>query len=264
MTAPVIEKPRKIAIGQAIRWIFILQIALAGIMMAYDLSARWQIDLTRPEPPGTGPVAPGDQVRRYDPSRPVPEFSDPRTRPDITMPANLPPRLTFTLEDDPDTGPLLMMQGAIDRGDADRLATYLSTLADVPATIGINSPGGDVDEALAVGRLIRDEGLNTMILPGMACLSACPYMLAGGVARQVSLAGAVGLHQHYYDTPRYIPVYFAVEDIQHSQGAVMRYLIEMGVDAAVMVHGLTTPPNDIYVLVEDELLESQLATSVTP
>ena len=256
-------KPRGMTVGRGLRLIFLAQIAIAGVMMASDLSSRWQLDLTRSEPAPTGPIAPGDQVRRYDPSRPTPQFSDPGRLPNIQMPSNLPPQLTFTVEDDPDFGQILMMHGAIDQGDAERLTTYLTTLDEVPDTVGINSPGGSVDEALIIGRFIRDQELNTLILPGMACLSACPYMLAGGVERQVSLTGSVGLHQHYYDTPAYIPVYFAVEDIQRSQGATMRYLIEMGVDAGVMVHGLTTPPNDIYVLVEDELLESRLATGVT-
>ncbi|SEN23752.1 hypothetical protein SAMN04488077_1142 [Roseovarius tolerans] len=59
-----------------------------------------------------------------------------------------------------------------------------------------------------------------------------------------------------------MPVFFAVEDIQFSQGETMGYLIEMGIDPGVMIHGLKTPPNDIYVLVENELLESRMATEV--
>ena len=54
--------------------------------------------------------------------------------------------------------------------------------------------------------------------------------------------GASGLHQHYYETPGYMPVYFAVENIQRSQGATMGYLIEMGVDPGIMIHGLTYAP----------------------
>ncbi|MBQ2262287.1 MAG: hypothetical protein II336_13060 [Loktanella sp.] len=263
MTQPLTDKPRGMNVGRGLRMIFVAQIVIAGLLIGIDLSSRWQLDVTRSDPAPTGPVAPGDQVRRYDPSRPTPQFSNPGARPNITMPANLPPQLDFTLEDDPDFGRILMMNGAIDQGDADRLATYLDTLDTIPATISVNSPGGNVDEALIIGRLIREKALNTLILPGMACLSACPYLLAGGIERQVSQTGAVGLHQHYYETPGYMPAYFAVEDIQRSQGAVMRYLIEMGIDAGVMVHGLTTPPNEIYVLVDSELLDSRLATEVT-
>ncbi|WP_268921075.1 hypothetical protein [Sedimentimonas flavescens] len=43
----------------------------------------------------------------------------------------------------------------------------------------------------------------------------------------------------------------------------MRYLIEMGVDPGLMIHSLNTPPDDIYVLVEEQLLETKLATEIT-
>jgi hypothetical protein len=60
--------------------------------------------------------------------------------------------------------------------------------------------------------------------------------------------------------PRYLPVYFAVEDIQQNQGRTMVHLIEMGVDPGLMVYSLATPPDEIYVLVEEELMASRLAT----
>ena len=42
----------------------------------------------------------------------------------------------------------------------------------------------------------------------------------------------------------------------------MAHLIEMGIDPGVMIHSLMTPPNDIYVLIEDELIESKMATRI--
>ena len=139
----------------------------------------------------------------------------------------------------------------------------MSSLEEPPVGIAIDSPGGIVDEAIQIGTKIRDQGLDTRILPGTACLSSCPYVVAGGVERSISLTGVVGLHQHYYETPGYMPAFLAVEDIQRSQGETMGYLIEMGIDPGVMIHSLSTPPNDIYVLVESELLESRMATEVT-
>ena len=46
------------------------------------------------------------------------------------------------------------------------------------------------------------------------------------------------------------------------QGETMQHLIDMGIDPGVMVHSLKTPPEEIYVLMEDELLESKLATKM--
>lgn len=258
----VMTKVSGLSIGRGLKLILLLQAALAVFLVATDIEARWRIGLSPGEAAPTGPVSPGDQVRRYDPTRPTPQFSSPETRPTVNFPADLPPRLEFSVQDDADIGQLLVMHGAVEAGDARRLEAYLSGLPNVPEIVAINSPGGMVAEALEIGRMLRDREFETMILPGTACLSSCPYILAGGVERRVSLNGAVGLHQHYYETPGYMPVFLAVEDIQRSQGETMAYLIDMGVDPGVMVYGLNTPPNDIYVLVESELVESGLATEI--
>jgi hypothetical protein len=259
----LIDKGRRLSIGEWLRLVLIVQAVIAVFLILTDIGARWRLDMSFGDPAPTGPISPGDQVRRYDPTQPTPQFSNPGTRPAIELPSDLPRRLEFTLQEHPEIGMLIMMNGEIKGGDAERFEAYLADLADMPEVIALNSPGGIVDEALAIGRAIRARNLDTTILPGMACLSACPYVLAAGVERRVSMSGAVGLHQHYYETPGYMPVFLAVEDIQQNQGATIGYLIEMGIDPGVMIHGLTTPPNDIYVLVESQLLESRLATGVS-
>jgi hypothetical protein len=257
-----INRGRGLTIGRGLRLILGLQAVIAVLLIVTDIGARWRFDLSFDDAAPVGPISPGDQVRRYDPTRTTPQYANPGNRPTFDLPSDLPRRLEFTLQEDPEFGTLLMMNGAIEIGDADRFEAYLASLTETPELIAINSPGGIVDEALAVGRVIRAQDFHTTILPGTACLSSCPYVLAAGVERRVSLSGAVGLHQHYYETPGYMPVFLAVEDIQRSQGETMAYLIEMGVDPGVMVYGLNTPPNDIYVLVENELLESGLATEL--
>lgn len=256
----ILERGRNLTIGQGLKLVLLVQAVVAVFLIIADIETRWRFDSPSDGPGQTEPISPGDQVRRYDPTRPTPQFSTPGNDPDITMPTDLPPRLEFSLREDDDMGTLLVVNGPIQPGDAGRFEAYLESLESAPDAVALNSPGGIVDEALDLGRLVRSRGLDTLILPGTACLSSCPYVLAGGVERRVSGAGAVGLHQHYYETPGYIPVFFAVEDIQRSQGETMGYLVEMGIDPGVMVHGLKTPPDDIYVLVEEELLESRIAT----
>lgn len=107
------------------------------------------------------------------------------------------------------------------------------------------------------------QGLDTRIVPGTACHSSCPYVLAGG-RRASHFSGWISrppptLIRH----AKSMPVVLAVEGIQRGQGKTMRHLIEMGIDPGVMIHSLTTPPNDIYLLVESELIESRMATEVT-
>lgn len=257
-----IEKSRSLTIKKGLKLILLLQVATAGLLLLTDVGTRWSFEGASVGPEITEPISPGDQVRRYDPKRLRPEFSDPERRPDIDLPPDLPPRLKFTMRDDPGIGSILLMYGQIAPGDAQRVKAYFETLDTLPGSIALNSTGGVVDEALKIGRMVRKLSLNTVIMPGTICVSSCPYILAGGTERQVSLSGSVGLHQHYYDTPGYMPVFFAVKDIQLGQGETMGYLIEMGIDPGVMVHSLKTPPDDIYLLVESQLLESRMATDI--
>ncbi|WP_209509491.1 hypothetical protein [Ruegeria sp. HKCCE4150] len=83
-----------------------------------------------------------------------------------------------------------------------------------------------------------------------------------GEERIVSLRGIVGMHQHYYDQPRLIPVVFAVEGIQKGQGETMQHLIDLGVDPSLMLFSLNTPPEEIYALIEEELVDTRIATQI--
>ncbi|MAQ37829.1 MULTISPECIES: hypothetical protein [Thioclava] len=251
-----------------LRVVLLVQVGIAVVMIAGDWLGRY-----RPQPPSavpemTEPVAPGDQRRRFDPARPTPRRDAPALPPGIELPSNYPDRLTFEREEVEGIGSVLLLNGAIAPGDADRLETYLERFAEgdateePPTTVALSSPGGEVTEALAIGRVLREAEKNTVILPGMACMSACPYVLAAGQERRVSPDGYVGMHQHYYDENLYMPAYFAVEEIQRGQGRTMEYLIDMGVDPGVMIYSLTTPPEDIYILLPEELLDSQLATAM--
>ena len=149
-------------------------------------------------------------------------------------------------------------------GGRDVAGGYLEDLDEMPDAVALHSPGGRVVAALEIGRLIRDRGLATLMSPDAACLSACTCILAGGVERGVSKSAWEGLHQTYFDQSVVIPVFFAVRSIQNGQAEVMEYLDEMGFDPLIVVPALKTPPEDIYLLVEEELLAFRHATTVTP
>ena len=105
------------------------------------------------------------------------------------------------------------------------LKSLLKTLGGRKLPIVLFSPGGDVDAALALGRLIRQNKLDTAVgvtefqgcqpdekdchandgrgahllgsayASGAMCNSACPLVLAGGVHRLVGGAAFLGVHQ---------------------------------------------------------------------
>jgi len=109
-------------------------------------------------------------------------------------------------------------EGKIVMGTADALARVIAALGDRRLPIFINSAGGSVQDAMAMGRLIRARRLavvvaHTEIAPcpasardcgeargsaeswGAYCASACALALAGGVERYVSPLSLVGVHQ---------------------------------------------------------------------
>lgn len=67
-------------------------------------------------------------------------------------------------------------------------------------SVDLNSPGGDVDAAMAVGRIIREQESFVAVERNSQCLSACVLVLAGGSARQ--LDGRIGIHRPYFDVPK--------------------------------------------------------------
>ncbi len=245
-----------------LRYVLILQLAIAGVLIASDVLGVVPSPFKKRVELPTGPISPGDQRREYRTDR-----SDPSLLPqdgplDVPAPEAFPNRLDFTVQDVEKLGRVLLLSGQIEVDDAARFASFLSDMQEKPDLVALHSPGGVVAEALAIGKQVRDADLSSAVLAGAMCLSSCPYILAGGDERIVSRRGIVGMHQHYYDQPRLIPVVFAVEGIQKGQGETMQHLIDLGVDPSLMLYSLNTPPEEIYALIEEELVNTRIATQI--
>jgi len=249
------ERPARPGTGRAIRWLLAVQIAIAGLLLAGDFLRVLPRGLggDEPAPSMETEVRPGDQTRRF-----APRLRDGRNRPGFAA-ETVPSRLTWA---DTVIGgePALRLTGEIVPGDGARFAAYLDGRAAPLGTVALHSPGGSVADALAIGRRIRAEGLATRIEPGAACFSACPYMLAGGTERTVGDGARVGVHQHIFGENTVLPAFLAVDGIQRGQADVMAYLDAMGVSPLLMEKAMRTPPEDIYILLEDELTGFALAT----
>ncbi|KQS99170.1 hypothetical protein [Rhizobium sp. Leaf453] len=211
----------------------------------------------------------------------------------------------------------IFAQGQIVAGSPAGLKKILKTAGKRRLPILIQSPGGDVDAAIAMGRMIRKRKLDTGVSAtrfrgceptdpdctlgpeargvysgtafsgGAFCASACPLMLAGGVTRLASHWSYVGVHQvttSYSETRvTYKTLYRIVNGkkkvvkktvVGRKQGPVrtttkmskairkklLGYFAEMGVQASTLEAMLSTPPEDMRHLPEDELLRLGLIT----
>jgi hypothetical protein len=239
------------------------QCVLALLVVMVDLPTGVLSGLPGAEPrsPSTEvPVTPGNQTRRFEPSR-LPARQP--TGPGFPSDEFVSPRLEFNVGAVAGRSGAVTLTGAIAEGDALRFSDWLEGLATPPEAFALHSPGGAVREALEIGRIIRATGIPVMVVSGAACYSACPYVLAGGAVREVSRGAQIGVHQHYFGENTYLPAFLLVSDIQVGQGEVMGYLSDMGIDPMLMAKALMTPPDDIYILLPEELEEHRLSTSLT-
>jgi hypothetical protein len=97
-------------------------------------------------------------------------------------------------------GKVLWMKGEIAQGDLARLQSYLAgngeAFVDHGGRVVFSVDGGDVEEAILMGRFLRDA-MTEAWLPDASrtrCVSACFFMFAGAVTR-IAVAGSVGIHR---------------------------------------------------------------------
>jgi hypothetical protein len=63
----------------------------------------------------------------------------------------------------------------------------------------IDSPGGNLAAAMAIGRMIRKERITLFVAKPYQCVSACVIVLAGAAHR--IRAGKIGIHRPFFDPP---------------------------------------------------------------
>ena len=100
-------------------------------------------------------------------------------------------------------GAYLFISGDTEIGDYDR---FLNALPEAIAIHGsrryaidvwLEGPGGNLEEALRLGKLIYDLGFDTWVDAGEECVSACALIWLSG-ARLFMMDGArIGFHQSY-------------------------------------------------------------------
>jgi hypothetical protein len=157
------------------------------------------------------------------------------------------------------------------------LANFLRTLKTPISTIVLNSQGGDVDEAIRIGELIKFAWIGTEVQNEKFCASSCFFLfLAGservaspswlmqpgqleainatakqaGVNRKPELPGFVGLHR---------PFYTKESTIEKHQSAMMErvssHLKKQMISGRLIDAMMSHPSNDVYWLTNFDLNE---------
>jgi hypothetical protein len=161
-------------------------------------------------------------------------------------------------------GGKLMATGTITPGSSESFATEVGRHGEYIRTVVLNSPGGSVTDALAMGWLIRQRKFATEVEAGKYCVSSCPLVFAGGVDRRAGDSATIGVHQVAAIRPAANggPPRDEMSVAQNISARCQRYLGEMGVSLQVWVHAMETPHDKLFVFKPDELKSLNMVTAV--
>lgn len=135
--------------------------------------------------------------------------------------------------------PVLAIRGTIGAATAGWLRERLDEAYLVAGdAVLLSSPGGNLDQAIIMGEIIRSRGLATAV--GVAdssgqirrsyCASACVLVYAGGKPRYGIDGSVLGVHRFVTPAPGRDPV----AETQRAAGTVLSFMTKMGVSSSVV------------------------------
>jgi hypothetical protein len=241
-----------------LRWIFRSVVTVTIIALAVDLAGMNGLlgdpesaEITRQQPsfdlPGIvpsvlAPLLPGGDKRLM----PLPQPDGAMAKP-----------MTFELVG----GGKLMATGTITSGISESFAAEVGKRGDYIKTVVLNSPGGSVTDALAMGRLIRENKFATEVEAGKYCASSCPLVFAGGLERRAGDKATIGVHQIAALSSANAQPRDEMSAAQNISARCQRYLGDMGINLQVWVHAMETPHDKLFIFKPEELKSLNIVTA---
>jgi hypothetical protein len=163
-------------------------------------------------------------------------------------------------------GGRLIANGTITPGISQKFAAEAERHGEYIKTVVLNSLGGSVADAIAIGRLIREKQFATEVEAGKYCVSSCPLVFAGGIDRRAGEKAVIGVHQvAAMRSAANGPPRDEMSDAQNISARCQRYLGDMGINLQVWVHAMETPHDKLFVFKPDELKSlNMVTTAVAP
>jgi|GEM_PF-6405547 len=151
---------------------------------------------------------------------------------------------------DSDLFDVVYFEGEITEGDLQKLKRIIELNHWKNAlTLFFNSSGGDVFEAVKIGRYIRHKRFFTFVGGDEYCYSACFFSFIGGSSRYIAPKGELGVHQFYGAQGNSDTIQSRT---QHLTAELMDYTEEMGVSIETIKIAARTLPKDMYIFSQSE------------
>jgi hypothetical protein len=166
----------------------------------------------------------------------------------------------------------LVMEGKIEVGDYDRFRSALLGINN-SSDLFLASPGGDLGEAIKIGRLVRRMKISTTIPTrpvrekivarhglkdpkNYTCASACFFVFVAGIYRSSDFIGEpiLGIHKPYLSEAdlRGLSSDQAVSSANGIKRAVEGYLKEMGIPGKYADQMHSIPRDEIHWISDEE------------
>jgi hypothetical protein len=241
---------RRIDDGMVMRGAFYLLLAASTTFLVVDVREMLE---TNAELPGFDPMHDEQPVL-------PPALSDGRPAAPPVEPSSPSEVLRQPIKFELKAGGVLGAEGTIDPGAAVRFAEEIEARGEYVKRVDLNSPGGSVDDAIAMSKLIREKKLETRVAARALCASSCPIVFSGGAERVAEKDAVVGVHQVFNGSRERPSAEQAMSSAQSTTARVARHLEEMGIGSGLWLHALETPPDRLYYLTEEEMTDFRLVT----
>jgi hypothetical protein len=239
---------------QMLRWLLRLLLIATVSVLAVDLSAITGLTDALSRETTEQPVLP--DIPPVTTDAPVTPEPGRRVVPARKADGALAKPMTFSLG----KNGRLIATGMIAPGSAGAFAAEVNARGEYIKTVVLNSPGGSVNDALEIGRLIRTKGFATEVEKEKICVSSCPLVFVGGVKRAAGANAIIGVHQVFAPDSAEAARHDTMSEAQRVSARCQRYLADMGVDLKMWVHAMETPKDRLFIFPASELRELNIVT----
>jgi hypothetical protein len=160
-------------------------------------------------------------------------------------------------------GPIILVHGQISPEDLKDFLAFARLAREDDSSAGydsgsgglyfvrLDSIGGDVQTALAMGRILRRDRAVAVVLDDSKCFSSCVFVLAGAKSR--SVYGAVGIHRPYARMDDATTVTAQKQQYERLGKEVKAFLQDVNIPQELYDHMIRIPPETVKVLSPDDL-----------
>ena len=198
----------------------------------------------------------------------------------------------------------IAVEGQIDSNAAARFQKFLRQVRDRSLPIYFSSPGGNLDQALAMGAMLRERPVIARVARtvvkecgfeaqdsdvclklkqsgrelhgdlwtrGAMCNSACPYLVLGAATREIAPDAVLAVHSpkvvvHFRGgTPsRELRAAATERGLARAERMLSTYLVRMGADTGLLYLASTIKFEDMHVLTREQIASFGIDTRPFP